>query len=124
MKKAFIILGVISVSCNIILASVLMSKGIVYTYNNYITNDQRQWQQQWTGQFLVNQFMVQGNDIDWKVIVIEGDTFLKRVDRAREELLKLHPISSLYSKIDISPDMIVIIYSDIFTKTKEIEIKK
>ena len=117
--KKYIAIGIvlaISIGINIWFLS---GKGIVI--NNNTTNHQEQYQQQWQGQMLINQFMVQGDKIEWKLITCQT------VD-AMYTLEKLHPISSLYSKVTVisspSRDYTIILYPDIFTKTKEVEVKK
>jgi hypothetical protein len=99
----------------------LMGAGIVINNDNRITNHNEQWQQQWQGQLLINQFMTQGNAIEWKTIECDWNTYTL-------ELNKLHPVSSMFAKVlyrDHAFDKyIIIIYPDIFTKTKEEEKKQ
>lgn len=116
MKKliiSLIIVLIISIGINIWFLS---GKGIVI--NNNTTNHQEQYQQQWNGQFLINQFMVQGDKIEWKLVKC-------LLEDVPTELDKLHPISSFYCKITLHSNSawVDLIYPDIFTKTKE-EIKK
>lgn len=115
MKKyiIIIILFSISIAFNIYF---LCGKGIVI--NNNITNHQEQYQQQWQGQLFINQWVAQGNEIEWRVIQCSHNDI-------NSNLNKLHPISSLYSKIisydHAFKDDSFIIYPDIFTKTKEVQ---
>jgi hypothetical protein len=110
MNKIVITIGIlltISIGINIWFFS---GKGIVI--NNNITNDQRQWQQQWQGQLLINQWTSQGNTIEWKTIETDYDNIIS-------DLNKLHPISSMYAKIIKFDSKIEVYYPKIFTKTKE-----
>ena len=89
-------------------------KGKGIQIDRSITNHQEQYQQQWQGQLLINQFMIQGNTIEWKEVVVNKENTLSN------QLNKLHPISALYAKLlPITTDVGVLIYPDIFTKTKE-----
>lgn len=118
MKKLFISLFVISIFCNIYFAVYILGKGIVV--NNYTTNHQEQYQQQWQGQLLINQWAAQGNTIEWKAIYSQD----KKGESSLQLLNNLHPISSFYAKVSYDKDEFIIIYPDIFTKTKDVEVKK
>lgn len=113
--KKYVIIGIlfsISIIFNIYF---LCGKGI--TINNYTTNHQEQYQQQWQGMLSVNQWVAQGNTIEWKEVLIDGSKGEKLIDT----LNKLHPISALYSKMYCTTDFCLLVYPDIFTKTKEIQ---
>jgi len=119
MKKyiAFGVILVISIGINLFF---LFGKGIVVNISNTNHQEQYQYQQQWQGQLLINQFMVQGDKIEWKADKVSPLTI-------QEKLNSLHPISAMYCKIiflNESVNDIAIIYPDIFTKTKEVEVKK
>jgi hypothetical protein len=112
--KKYVIIGIlfsISIAFNIYF---LCGKGI--TINNYTTNHQEQYQQQWSGQLLLNQWNTQGDQIEWKSV----KCLLENVPK---ELTKLHPISSFYCKITLHSNSawVDLIYPDIFTKTKEVQ---
>ena len=101
----------------------LCGKGIFI--DRSITNHQEQFQQQWQGQLLINQWAAQGDVIEWKVIELRGDDW----SLVQKELGKLHPISSMYAKIiyehtRVSGVYVKILYPDIFIKIKEKEIIK
>jgi len=83
--------------------------------NNFTYNRQYQYQQQFQGQLLINQWTAEGNKIEWKMIEVD-------YDKITIELDKLHPISSLYAKVTRMPStgVCLIYYPEIFTKTKEI----
>jgi len=87
-----------------------LGKGI--TINN--SYHQEQYQQQWSGQLLINQWNTQGDQIEWKTI--ESD-----YTHLNSDLKKLHPISSMYAKIIKFDSKIEIYYPDIFIKTKEVQ---
>lgn len=111
---------VVSIGLNIIF---LCGGGI--NIDNRVTNHQEQFQQQWQGQLLINQWAAQGNQIEWKILHFRSGDFTI----VQKELNKLHPISALYAKViyeynRISGEDIKIIYPDIFSKTLEKEIKK
>jgi len=99
-------------------------KGKGIQIDQSVTNHQEQYQQQWQGQLLINQFMTQGNAVEWKILIVEGKDTRESLDKCKEELDKLHPLSSFFSKISVHGSNTVILYPDIFTKTKEVEIKK
>jgi len=94
-------------------------KGIqIYNYTRNI-NHQEQYQQQWQGMLSINQFMTQGNTLEWKLVKC-------LLEDVPAELNKLHPISSLYCKITLHSNSawVDLIYPDIFAKTKDVEVKK
>ena len=110
--KKFITIGIlltISIGINIWFLS---GKGIII--NNNTTNHQEQYQQQWQGQLLINQWAYQGNTIEWKLVKC-------LLEDVPVELNKLHPISSLYCKITLHSNSawVDLIYPEIFAKTKE-----
>ena len=115
--KKFIALGMllaISIGINVWFFS---GKGIIVNQDRRVINNNNN--SQWQGQMLINQFMVQGDKIEWKKLDIIQDDF----SIIQTELDKLHPISSLYAKIIYthsrgSGSVVTIIYPDIFTRKK------
>lgn len=111
MNKAVIsiltIFLILSIGTNVYFLS---GKGI--TINQDKSN--HQYQQQWQGQLMINQWTAQGNKIEWKTIIIE-------TEKVPEELNKLHPISAMYAKVmylrDISGSTLIL-YPDIFQEKK------
>ena len=95
----------------------LSGKGIVV--NNYTTNHQEQYQQQWQGQLLLNQWTAQGDKIEWKSIIMNAQSPENEAKRITEELNKLHPISAFYSRVYYhSSRCSIIFYPDIFQSKK------
>jgi len=113
---SLVVVGIISIGINVWFFS---GKGI--TFNSYTTNHQEQFQQQFQGQLLVNQWTAQGDKIEWKEVYCDNATYLTELD-------KLHPISSMYAKIIFMDHglskYIRILYPEIFTKTLDKEAKK
>ncbi len=111
MKKIFIVLFVISIIVNIYYTCYVLGKGI--TLNNYNTYHQEQYQQQWQGVLSINQWVSQGNQIEWRILTCSYNDITS-------ELNKLHPISALYSKIIFYKNLsgVDIIYPDIFIEKK------
>jgi hypothetical protein len=111
--KKIITLGIllaISIGINVWFIS---GKGIIVNQDRRVINNNNN--SQWQGQMLINQFMVQGDKIEWKII--EAD-----LNEITVELNKLHPISSLYSKVFYPmtkrEGLYFIIYPDIFHSKK------
>lgn len=106
--KIIIPLFIISLLANVYFIS---GKGIVINRDERVINNNNN--SQWQGQLLLNQWTAQGNKIEWRVIKSNWGDY-------RQELDKLHPISSMYSKIysdNSRSKELVIIYPDIFTET-------
>lgn len=116
MKKFLIGSLILSIFLNTVCICYIIKQGIVI--NHYTTNHQEQYQQQWQGQLLINQWTSQGNSLEWKYIECNYEDLTK-------ELNKLHPISSLYAKIQMGNINHVIkyyiYYPDIFTKINEVK---
>lgn len=111
MKKliALVILLTISIGINIWFFS---GKGIIVNQDRRVINNNNN--SQWQGQMLINQFMVQGDKIEWKLVRC-------LLEDVPTELDKLHPISSFYCKITLHSNSawVDLIYPNIFNKTKE-----
>jgi len=122
--RNYIILGVLlllSIGINVWFFS---GKGINVTKNTYITNDQRQWQQQYSGQLMIQQWMVQGNKVEWKHKAIND---FKSIDELIAFRNAMPPDSSYFSSIveiqeypmNHYPYNKYLIWPDIYTKTKD-----
>ena len=123
MKKIIVSLFIISVFFNVVFICYIIGKGI--TLNNYNTYNQQQYQQQWQGQLLLNQWTAQGNKIEWKRIDNVKSYNNSIEESIQDHLNKLHPISSLYAKVIVKyhnngkGDTVDIIYPDIFVEKEK-----
>jgi len=113
-----IIIGILSAIFVVsLIANFMLYKGLQINIDKRTTNHQEQYQQQWQGQLLVNQWTAQGNEIEWRVIHstdIKGTTLMQALNR-------LHPISAMYAKVLVYGMDFSIVYPDIFIKTTEIK---
>lgn len=121
-KKFIVIFGVLFIASLALNYFIFCGKGIVINQDRRATYHQEQYQQQWSGQLIMNMWAAQGNTAVWRYKAIKD---FKSIDELVAFKQALHPLSSWFSRVEPIPTGFkygeydwYLLWPDIFTEKK------